>query len=97
MPSCAAARLYIEIKNNGYFNVVAVLCCNDPEEEEFFADDDEEDLDQQSRSNGRCRGSKPPYICGVCGNRYSTKFNVKRHARNKHWNQSLQNGFLVIL
>ena len=45
VPSCAAVRLYIEIKNRGYFNVVEVLCCNDPEEEAFFADDEDEEED----------------------------------------------------
>ena len=45
LPSCAAARLYVEIKNNDFFNVVEVLRHNDPEEEEYFADDEEEEED----------------------------------------------------
>ena len=45
LPSCAAAGLSVEIKNNDFFNVVEVLRHNDPEEEEYFADDEEEEDD----------------------------------------------------
>ena len=45
LPSCAAVRLYIEIKNNDFFNVVEVLRHNDPTEEDYYADDEEEDDD----------------------------------------------------
>ena len=44
-PSCASLRLYIEIENDGFRNVVEVLHRNDPDEEEYFASDEEEDED----------------------------------------------------
>ena len=43
LPSCASVRLYIEIFNNGFENVVEVLSQNDPDEEEYFACDEEEE------------------------------------------------------
>ena len=43
VPKCTAVRLYIEIFNNGFENVVEVLSQNDPDEEEYFASDEEEE------------------------------------------------------
>ena len=43
----------------------------------------------QPRLHGCHRVNIPPHCCDVCGKKYSTKFNMKRHCRNKHADQSL--------
>ena len=43
IPPCTYARLYIEIFNNGFKNVVEISSKNDPEEEAYFASDEAEE------------------------------------------------------
>lgn len=47
--SCTAVRLYVEIFNNGFENVVEVLHYNDPEAEPYFASEDVEMEEERNK------------------------------------------------
>lgn len=42
LPSCTAVRLYIEIFNNGFENVVEISSKNDPNEEHYISNEEED-------------------------------------------------------